>query len=72
MSIKNKKPTRRGGGAYWAARAAALGGLFASFCSVQTTLAQNDGFSNPCAAAPFTDFDLWVGDWVAFYYAGLV
>ncbi len=23
-------------------------------------------FSNPCSAAPFTDWDFWVGDWIAF------
>ena len=29
--------------------------------------AQSDGaFSNRCEAAPNTDFDFWVGDWVAF------
>jgi len=38
------------------------------------THAQSDGatgdaaYSNPCEAAPFTDFDFWVGDWVAFDY----
>ena len=25
-------------------------------------------FANPCDSAPFTDFDFWVGDWVAFDY----
>ena len=25
-----------------------------------------DEYVNPCDSAPFTDFDFWVGDWVAF------
>jgi len=33
------------------------------------TLAQdNDAFVPPCSVAPYTDFDFWVGDWIAFDY----
>jgi hypothetical protein len=33
----------------------------------------SDGYSSPCAAAPFTDWDFWIGDWVAFdYTSGIV
>lgn len=35
--------------------------------SVQAQTAAPDGpFQNPCHASPATDFDFWVGDWVAF------
>lgn len=35
--------------------------------------AQDTEFQNPCHAAPNTDFDFWVGEWVAFgYESGVV
>lgn len=30
--------------------------------------AQNSTFQNPCHSPPYTDFDFWVGEWVAFDY----
>jgi len=45
---------------------ASAAGLIAVFVTAAAH-AQADGpFTNPCAAAPNTDFDFWVGDWVAF------
>ena len=29
---------------------------------------QDQAFSNPCDTAPFTDWDFWIGEWVAFDY----
>ena len=34
----------------------------------QTPDGQGTAYVNPCSTAPITDFDFWVGDWVAFDY----
>lgn len=34
--------------------------------STTATLAQDEAFQNPCEQSPITDFNFWVGEWVAF------
>ena len=47
--------------------AALILAMSASVASAQQTDA-GDSNVNPCQSAPFSDFDFWVGDWVAFDY----
>lgn len=41
-------------------------GLAAGAAHSQASEGDDSGFTDPCSAAPFTEFDFWVGEWVAF------
>jgi hypothetical protein len=43
-----------------------VAGLMAGAAQGQTRSVDDSGFTEPCSVAPFTDFDFWIGEWVAF------
>lgn len=51
-------------------RSLSIAALTVAALTVSPASAQDSSaeFANPCDSAPFTDWDFWVGDWVAFDY----